>query len=62
MDHPITWGEVLTVIIDIWLGSWVLGVFLRVVGSLIVHRQDMKTEDNETREDADPYAGKTLGL
>jgi hypothetical protein len=60
MNHPITWGEVVTVIICIWLGLLVLRLVFGVIGALFIHRQDMKTDEEvETHE---PYAGKTLGL
>jgi hypothetical protein len=60
VNHPITWGEVVTVIILIWLGLFLLRFLLSIVVALIIHRQDMKTEEEvETHE---PYAGKTLGL
>lgn len=60
MNHPITWGEVVTVIVFIWLGLFVLGTVLGVIRALFIHRQDMKTDEEvETHE---PYAGKTLGL
>lgn len=60
MNHAITWGEVVTVIICIWLGLFFLRFLLVVAAQLIVHRQDMKTDEEvETHE---PYAGKTLGL
>ena len=60
MNHTITWGEVVTVIICIWVGLILLRCVLALVAALIVHRQDMKTDEEvETNE---PYAGKTLGL
>jgi hypothetical protein len=60
MHHPITWSEVITVIIGLWLGWFTFKFVLWAIARFIVYRQDMKTE--EPVDTHEPYAGKTLGL
>ena len=60
MNHPITWGEVLTVGIVLWLGLFLLRFFFAVIVAFVQHHRDMSV--NGEVEEKEPYAGKTLGL
>jgi hypothetical protein len=61
MNHPITWGEYISVRLLIWAGAILIALMLAVIAAIRQYCEDIHVND-DPKETFEPHAGKTLGL